>query len=172
MFPFAFSHKKGQCPKDLLLAGKWDALGRLPVGRAPPGLLFLGRMERVCDHLPTSCVDDTQYMSGTRVFTQLGYLLAWHLEWQGSLPMFGWEQGRGPSSKHPRPQVDLLFLHQSTKGVNRTEPLSIPPPVLLPTAKRDIGKLQKLKLMRFPLALCLWECFYSSASDWALMSFS
>lgn len=110
MFPFAFSHKKGQCPKDLLLAGKWDALGRLPVGRAPPGLLFPGRMERVCDHLPTSCVDDTQYMSGTRVFTQLGYLLAWHLEWQGSLPMFGWEQGRGPSSKHPRPQVDLLFL--------------------------------------------------------------
>lgn len=35
MFPFAFSHKEGQCPKDLLLAGKWEAPGRLPCGMCP-----------------------------------------------------------------------------------------------------------------------------------------
>lgn len=116
--------------------------GGSPVGCAPPGLLFLGRMERVCYHLPTSCEDDAQYMSGTRVFTQLGYLLAWHLEWQGSLPVFGWERGHGPSSKHPQPQVDLLFLHQSTKGVNRTEPLSIPPPSSFPQRRGLLGNFR------------------------------
>lgn len=79
-----------------------------------------------------------------------------HPAWQGSLAVFEWEWGHGPSSKCPQHKVIKT-------GMDRTETLTIPAPsTLLPTARTIIEKLQKLKLVRFLLALCLWECFYLS----------
>lgn len=117
-----------------------------------PGLLFLGGGRGY--HLPTSCEEYTQIWVWDLCCHLLGCLLVWHRRWQGSLTVFGWEWGHGPSPKCPRPQVE-----QERDGLYRE---SVHPSTLLPTAKRVIGKLQKLKVMRFLLALYLWECFYLS----------
>lgn len=176
MFPFAFSHKEGLCPKDLLLARTCNIPVRLPGGTCPLlGSCFCGGGSEYLTTSPSPVKTMHKSKFETHAVTHLGCLLVWHPGWQGKLTVSAWQWGPRPSSKVLSLCLDLKVIWSSFIRSRKGWTIQrLCPPPHPPHSHSEGGywELQKLKLMRFPLALCLWECFYLSRNDWALMSFS